>query len=277
MKGELLDMKQCYVTYLGSNDYLIGTISLYLSLISVCGDSLLVMTSPKVGEKEKSILRNLSIPYMDVQVPDIPKQIQEFNSSHGFPHWNQTFAKLSMFDLADYDKIIFLDSDMMVLQNIDHLFSKKNFSAVASGRAYPGHEDWVQLNSGLIIIEPKVGLTKQLISKIPATVSNVIGDQDILHAYQPNWPKKKELHLSEGYNLFIDCVDYYLSHGILCEDDIYVIHFEGIKPWKRSRMSSIKYITKLILKMKWRQIKYFMKYQQYIDKSKKIIDNGESY
>lgn len=59
MKGELLDMKQCYVTYLGSNDYLIGTISLYLSLISVCGDSLLVMTSPKVGEKEKSILRNL--------------------------------------------------------------------------------------------------------------------------------------------------------------------------------------------------------------------------
>lgn len=37
MKGELLDMKQCYATYLGSNDYLIGTISLYLSLISVGG------------------------------------------------------------------------------------------------------------------------------------------------------------------------------------------------------------------------------------------------
>lgn len=38
-------IKQAYVTYLGSNDYLIGTISLYLSLISggtisICRDDL---------------------------------------------------------------------------------------------------------------------------------------------------------------------------------------------------------------------------------------------
>ena len=176
-----------------------------------------------------------------------------------------------MFNLTEYEKIIFLDSDMMVLQNIDHLFECNSFSAVASGRAFSGHESWVQLNSGLMVIHPENGLTERLISKIPVAVSNVIGDQDIIHAYKSDWPKEKQLHLSEGYNLFIDCVDYYLRHGILQNKDIYIIHFEGKKPWKRSNLSWCKYLTILMLKRNWKQILYLRKYKKLIRQSKAIL------
>lgn len=50
-------MKYAYVTYLGSDDYLIGTLSLYFSLKSGGVQyPLVVMTSPQVGDKEKGIL-----------------------------------------------------------------------------------------------------------------------------------------------------------------------------------------------------------------------------
>lgn len=80
-------MKRAYVTYLGSNDYLMGTISLYLSLIS--GGArypFVVMTSPQIGDSEKEILHALSIRYIDVSIPKVSKQIQDFNEAHGFPH-----------------------------------------------------------------------------------------------------------------------------------------------------------------------------------------------
>ena len=265
-------IKRAYVTYLGSNDYLIGTISLYLSLISGGAQyPFVVMTSPQIGDSEKEILRALSIRYIDVSVPNVSRQIQKFNDEHGFPHWNQTFAKLSMFNLIEYEKIIFLDSDMMILQNIDNLFQCDSFSAVAAGHAFPGHEKWVQLNSGLMVIQPETGLAERLISEIPTTVSNVIGDQDVIQAYQPIWPEKKQLHLSEGYNLFIDCVDYYLRHGILQKKDIYVIHFEGKKPWKRSKLSWCKYFALLMIKRKWKQILYLREYRNLIRRSRAII------
>lgn len=229
------------------------------------------MISPQIGDAEREILRALSIQCIDVNIPNVSRQIQKFNDEHGFSHWNQTFAKLSMFDLVEYEKIIFLDSDMMVLQNIDHLFQCDTFSAVAAGHAFPGHEKWVQLNSGLMVIQPELGMVERLISKIPSTVSKVIGDQDIIHAYQPEWPKEKQLHLSEGYNLFIDCVDYYLRHDILQEKEIYVLHFEGKKPWKRSGLNWCKYFVILMLKRKWKQILYLRKYREFIRQSRAII------
>lgn len=191
------------------------------------------MTSPQVGDREKGILHSLAIKCIDVDVPDIAKSISEINKKYGVSNWTQTFAKLSMFDLVEYDKLVFLDSDMMIMKNIDHLFQLDAFSAVVAGQAYPGHETWRHLNSGLLVVEPEPGLKERLVATIPSEVSKPLGDQDIIQAYQSNWPNENRLHLKESYNLFIDCIDYYIRHGILQESDIYVIHFEGgQKPWK---------------------------------------------
>lgn len=44
------------------------------------------MTSPQIGDSEKEILHALSIRYIDVSIPKVSKQIQDFNEAHGFPH-----------------------------------------------------------------------------------------------------------------------------------------------------------------------------------------------
>ena len=50
-------------------------------------------------------------------------------------HWNQTFFKLNIMRLIQFDKLIFVDADMLLLQNIDHLFEYPSISATTGGKA----------------------------------------------------------------------------------------------------------------------------------------------
>ena len=63
-------------------------------------------------------------------------------------HWYRAFGKISIFNLETFNKIVYLDSDMQVVQNIDELFDKPHMSAVRAG------EDLDWLNSGIMVIEP---------------------------------------------------------------------------------------------------------------------------
>ena len=160
-------------------------------------------------------------------------------------HWGNTFDKIQLFGLTDFTKLVYLDSDMLVLKNIDELFEKNHLSAVAAGQLE--NPDWIRLNSGLMVITPEhqlpekmIGMMDRAIQDITALGSNKIGDQDIINAYYSAWPDQKDLHLDEGYNVFISHLDAYIvKHGyqISAGDtktpkDIRVIHFVGQKkPW----------------------------------------------
>ena len=50
-------------------------------------------------------------------------------------------VKLRVFQLFEYDRIIFLDSDMMVRRNLDHLFFLPETSHIAGPRVYFQHSD----------------------------------------------------------------------------------------------------------------------------------------
>lgn len=174
------------------------------------------------------------------------------NRNNDFEHWNYTFDKLLLWEMTEYDKIVFLDSDMLVLANIDNLFDYPNFSAIQAG--YLQDSTWVRLNSGTIVIEPDTGTCEKLISQIPITTAKFIaagknvGDQDVLNDYCPQWPEKKELHLPEGYNLFFKYVSsYHKKYGFNYRKNIHVVHFVGSdKPWMGSRIRKIGKIIKLL-------------------------------
>jgi len=162
-------------------------------------------------------------------------------------HWANTFDKIQLFGLTNFTKLVYLDSDMLVLRNIDELFEKNHLSAVAAGQLE--HDDWIRLNSGLMVIEPEcqlpgkmIGMMDRAIQDITALGSNRIGDQDIINAYYPDWPDRKNLHLDEGYNIFVSNLDAYIhkhDYAISMDGeknikDIYVLHFVGPKkPWMR--------------------------------------------
>lgn len=183
---------------------------------------------------------------------EIPSSFKE-NSGH----WGNTFDKIHLFGLTSFSKLVYLDSDMIVLGNLDHLFDKPHLSAVAAGQLE--HPDWTRLNSGLMVIEPEdqlpekmLGAMGRAVDEVSALGSNKIGDQDVVNAYYPDWPERKELHLDDGYNLFFSDLDAYIDqHGYhmpASKDNnlkiVHVVHFVGPqKPW-----------------MKWANARHFFKF-----------------
>lgn len=163
------------------------------------------------------------------------------NTDNGYEHWNYTFDKLLLWGLTDYDKIVYLDADMMVLDNIDHLFARPDFSAVAAGRSI--NSQWTRLNSGTLVIEPSEHTCRRLLSQVAQTAERYraegssVGDQDVINDYLPTWPSAQALHLPEDYNLFFKHLTAYHHLGYKYGDNIKVIHFIGQhKPWHDGRV-----------------------------------------
>ena len=133
----------------------------------------------------------------------------------------------------------------MVCANIDDLFDWPHFAAVNAGGLL--NPDWVDLNSGLLVIEPNANQHREMLSLVGRLATKDHGDQSFLHAYFPDWPNRKELHLDHGYNAFCHDLD---RHAALFgyrmpkeqeveagsrtpESKIFrVVHFVGSsKPW----------------------------------------------
>jgi alpha-N-acetylglucosamine transferase len=156
------------------------------------------------------------------------------------------YTKLRIFGLIEFKKIIFLDADMIILRNIDHLFERPHMSACNSGGEIEKYKGWRYFNSGLMVIEPAKELFDDMISKIGKieTEKNK-GDQAFLHAYYSDWPNKPKLHLPHVYNVLITHLnDYINEHDYTIEHEsgktpMYVLHYVGSKkPWNVKKNSA---------------------------------------
>lgn len=223
--------KYTYVTLLSSDDFVIGVVMVYLSLQKVKAKyPFFVLCSDSLSHRSLKVLDRFRIKYKFI-TDHIKVDITKVNTDKGYDHWNRTFDKLYVWTLTEFDKVIYLDSDMQVVRNIDFLFEKPHMSAVIADQwNEPGLK---KLNSGLIVIEPNVeefdGM-KVLWESGAINLKNV-GDQDIIRAYYSGWETKDELHLSPGLNVFYSEV----SAGIIKKKDVQpvsVIHYIGSrKPW----------------------------------------------
>lgn len=240
-------MHYTYLTVLSTDNYLDGVLVLYESLkLTHTSYPFTVLITGKVSPTTEDKLKQYDLQV--IKTTDnivLPKEIRERNINANFPHWNETLNKLFMFELTQFDKIIYLDSDMIVLENIDELFSKPHMAAVVAGKKHPGHESWSKLNSGIMVIEPKQGSVNELMSVLPVVIKkkDYFGDQDILQEYYSEWEKDPKLELDEKYNLFFSYVTYYIQklgyklHSNDTEKNIAVVHFIGKnKPWMRKKL-----------------------------------------
>lgn len=242
-------MNKCsYITYLGNSQYLPGVRGLITSLEAVQAKfPLIVMIPIDINDDIKIELKKLKLNLVEVEPIKVDMQSIQLNS-----YWSKTFTKLALFDLTEYDKLVYLDADMLIKENIDSLFDQPHLTSVCAGHQYPGNESWKTLNSGLMVIEPQEGLVEKLVHQIDVVKyeKNGYGDQDVIHDTYPEWPNQLDLHLSEEYNLFIGYEAYYLSHHFI--DKAKVIHFVGnLKPWmmstKQRQLWKIRQVLKAIL------------------------------
>jgi hypothetical protein len=74
--------------------------------------------------------------------------------------WEGVFNKLFFFNFTEYDKIIRLDCDVLIRQNIGHWFDYETPIAIQA-------KDEIEWNSGAMVITPNSTLFNEMIDKLP--------------------------------------------------------------------------------------------------------------
>lgn len=145
------------------------------------------------------------------------------------PELGVTFTKLNCWRLEQYTKCVFLDADIVVLQNIDDLFEREEFSAAPDA----GWPDC--FNSGLFVYRPSKNTFNQLVqfaSQQNASFDG--GDQGLLNSFFSNWRTSDiSRHLPFTYNVTANTFYSYVPAVTQFRKDIRVVHFAGaLKPWQ---------------------------------------------
>lgn len=221
--------KESYITVLSTENYLKGVLALSESLKRTNAKyPLTVLITNNISYDTENKLKEYGLNVIRRENIEIPELIKNKNDNGSFSHWNNTFDKLLIFELTQFDKLVYLDSDMYVRKNIDELFQNGHMSATIDRKCGPKIDyDRIVLTSGLMVIEPKEGLIPKFMKVISEIIDkrNSIGDQDILQEYDTEWNLRKQLHLDIKYNMFFSHLDYYTHYGNYSLEDIKVIHF----------------------------------------------------
>lgn len=231
-----------YVTLLTNDSYIYGVIMLNGSLREVKSKyPLTVLVTDQVSKAPRSIMDQLGINYIEVSTHSVNDEVYKINlskdpSTAGL--WRDCLTKFEIFNLVQFDKIVFLDADILVLRNIDHLFNYVHMTAAVDGEYFNLWPDQMHFNSGCLVIEPSKEIYEDLINFANTINFNsdnlpswtiLIADQEILNMYYSDWANQLSLHLDKYYNIF-SC--YVLPEEV---DDIeanaYFIHYVGLKPW----------------------------------------------
>lgn len=240
-------MNYAYITVLTGSDYLDGVRTLLYSLKKTGSRFPMVVLVP--ADLDPAVQKVLLS--WGCKIEYAPKiDLGEFADKNPRPYWNETFFKLRIFAMEQYDKLLYIDSDMIVLDNLDHLFECGHITAVQGGKLIYGWED---INSGLMLIEPDAAEFEQLMAHVPQVCERKIsencgfGDQDVISYYYKNVNRKWEgdHRLDERYNANIRCIHELCVHFGF--KNMKVIHFVGAqKPWMFTFGEMMKYLIQCV-------------------------------
>ena len=150
-------------------------------------------------------------------------------------------------------------------------------SAVILGESFPEdyYSNWTRdyFASSLMVIKPDKNIVKELCKHFEnvKNINGCIGDQEILWSYFNNWPKQRNLHLSERYTVCYEHLEYYfknMKYKVFKNGDeknIAAIHFVAPKPWLLSKKVRYKYLIYNLIKCKFNIFNIFRKYSKILN------------
>lgn len=267
------NLEKAYITILTGKNYLDGVRVLKESLSRTRPKYSFYVLVP--NDINKELVKELEKSSINVlRTSPFGNEIMEKDNK--IDYWKNTLFKLKIFDLTKFEKIVFLDSDMVVFKNLDELFSLPHMSAVPAGREL--HKNWTRLNSGLMVVEPNHNEYLNLVSVIDQVFMERqqqglgVGDQDIINAYYQEWVNMKELQLNSVYNTMLGYAGYLKKAGIIENfSDIYVYHFTGKeKPWRNNITEDLVILLKILKRSKSKlDFLAFMRYKEILHSLKK--------
>ncbi|PSC72665.1 glycosyl transferase isoform B [Micractinium conductrix] len=228
-----------YVTLLTKDGYLPGVQALARSLRLVGGRyPMIVMYTKGVGQSALGALRDegLHLQFTE-QFEAEGVDHREYKRSLYLECWN----KLRMWEMVEYDRLIYLDADMILLRSIDHLFELPHgFYAV--GDCYGGRDEEEERNScchfrpdetpdyfnaGFYVMSPSLAELAEMKRALEEGRCPVrfFAEQDFLNAYF----KGRWRHLPWAYN-GQKRIKYH-HPDLWSMDELFVIHYVDEKPW----------------------------------------------
>lgn len=129
-----VDSDKVWTCLITNNDYLPGLLTLHYSLLKVKSQypfvALYTSTFPESG---LAALRARSIPHQKIEYL-IPTKGKDYSND---PRFYDCWSKLTPFSLTQYSRIVQLDADMLVLQNMDELMGLELDDPEVAARATP--------------------------------------------------------------------------------------------------------------------------------------------
>jgi len=217
---------EAFVTLVTNDTYALGALVLAHSLRQTnTRAQLVVLTTPGVTDH---MIKTLSSNFDVVQNIDlINSNDTEILEAMKRPELGVTLSKIHCWKLTQYKKCVFLDADILVLQNIDELFEKEELSAVPD-------IGWPDLfNSGVFVYQPSEETFRGLLKLAKESGSFDGGDQGLLNTYFSDWRTKDVSRiLSFIYNMSSVAVYSYIPAYRQFGKNVKVVHFLGaLKPW----------------------------------------------
>lgn len=261
---------KAYVTVITNEIYIPGLKALKKSLLKVNSKYRLAVLLKKNNTELAVLLKNSGLidDYCFLVYADDIELMESLTNKLPYHRWNDTFFKLKVCDLIEFEKIVLLDSDMLITKNIDVLFDRPSFSAVQADNICKS--SYLELNSGLMVLEPSKKLYKELFNLIEPTFNKKIatgefcGDQDIFREYDKGWQNKKDLVLPLYFNVYFSYLNNLKRISDYKNSDIHVIHFIGkTKPWELTRRQIMRSLLKLMLRFDVYKAKILKKYLRY--------------
>ena len=233
--------KRAYVVAVwgSSLDYAIGAVPLGQSLDATGTEhDLVCLHTADVPEwPHLYILRRFwqlrAVPYLE-PVPDL------FYGDKDTSRFRYVFIKLHMMSLTEYDKIVFLDTDTLVLQSIDDLFELPAPAAMRRGMnvtaaqlhgspidgsfffATDENSEWAWgqgtgINAGVMLVAPDWNTYQRMLSEVrchnhPAHVGGTGPEQDYFSRF---WADAPWTHICAEYNFQLHQLYNALVRGVL--------------------------------------------------------------
>ncbi|URE40416.1 galactinol synthase [Musa troglodytarum] len=201
--------KRAYVTFLaGDGDYVKGVVGLVKGLRKVkTGYPLVVAVLPDVPELHRQLLQAQGCIVREIEPVHPPENQVQF----AMAYYVINYSKLRIWNFVEYSKIIYLDADIQVYENIDHLFDLPDgyFYAVmdcfcektwSHSRQYsigycqqcPDKVAWptemgspppLYFNAGMFVSEPAQSTYSSLLKTLRITPPTPFAEQDFLNMY----------------------------------------------------------------------------------------------
>lgn len=223
-------MKNAVFTCLSTTDYIPGVLLLSRQVNRLMKKRLHVLCSPGIYQEYHSFLEKRGMVCICAEDMELPIEYKKVLAASHESYWQHTFIKLQLFSQTEYDRIMYIDADILLLQDISSLFEEECFAAVAD-RDFMQDDELTGINSGVMVFSPDRSFYERLINVFKEEIwtDRVFGDQHIISMALAG---SRYHALDASYNAAAYLLDQYETS---VKEELKAVHYiTSDKPWKWS-------------------------------------------